>query len=273
MYLIVLLFLILNETKLVYPSSKFPRGNWEPDDFVFEEIEFLAGDGTRLVGWYLPANQKPETGDDRNGEPVSQSTETILLCHGNAENVAQSANYMGNDFRKTLNANVFIFDYRGFGKSEGTPSEPGLIDDSESALQWLSDRSGLSPDKIIIVGHSIGGGPAVHLAGKFGCKALVLDRTFNSLVAAAEANYPIFPLRYFMQNQFRSDEKIADYDGPLFQSHGVDDQLIPLELAKKLFDTAPTENKRFLLFEGMGHFDWMPENYWPELKAFIGNVD
>jgi pimeloyl-ACP methyl ester carboxylesterase len=273
LYLMVLALLIINETQLVYPGSKYPRGNWQPDDFSFEEIEFRASDGTRLIGWYLSSNPPIVNQENRDGENPTQFAETVLLCHGNGENVAQSAAYSGDYLRQTLKANVFVYDYRGFGKSEGTPNEPGLIDESEAALKWLTERTGLSPNQIIIVGHSIGGGPAVHLAGKFGCKTLVLQRTFSSLSAAAGANYPIFPVRYLMQNQFRSDEKIVAYGGPLFQSHGTEDSLIPLPLAEKLFDAAPTENKQFMAVEGMGHFDLLPEYYWADLKAFIGNVD
>ena len=283
LYVGILLFLMANETSLVYPGSKYPRGNWTPTDFEFEEVQFLSADGTRLVGWYLPppeiqeapsgesaADEKP-TGDSvspEDGRPI----ETILLCHGNAENIAQSAGYMGNMLRTSLNAELFVFDYRGFGKSEGVPAEQGVLQDAEAALKWLNEKTGMSPAEIILVGHSIGGGPAVHLASKHGAKALVLQRTFNALTEPAANQYPWLPIRYVMRNQFRSVDWIKEFHGPLFQSHGTADRLIPIHMGRELFDAAPTTKKRFFAVDGMTHWDALPEEYWRQLARFIDRL-
>lgn len=264
-YALILVLLIIFETNIVYPVSKYPRGNWNPTQFVFEEIEFQAQDSTHLVGWFLP----------RPADVANQSSglsETILLCHGNAENAAQASAYMGDLMRKNLNADVFVFDYRGYGKSAGAPFEEGLLDDAESALKLLCDRTNKKPEEITLVGHSLGGGPACHLASKYSCKALVLQRTFSSIVDAGQANYPIFPVRYLMRNRFPSAEKIKNYSGPLFQSHGSDDEIIPIQLAKKLFANAATGQKQFYEVAGMTHFDPLPNGYWANLRSFIVNL-
>ena len=276
LYIGILLVLMANETSLVYPGSEYPRGNWDPVGFNFEEVEFRSDDGTRLVGWYLPppavdaaAENQPEHEDLESGQ---QSVETILLCHGNAENVSQSATYIGEMLRRTLNAELFVFDYRGFGKSEGVPAERGVLEDSEAAFEWLKTKSGKSPSEIILVGHSIGGGPAVHLASKHGAKSLVLQRTFNAITEPAAKQFPWLPIRYVMRNRFRSIDKIRDYPGPVFQSHGTADRLIPIHMGRELFDAAPTKTKQFISVEGMGHLDPLPENYWGQLSQFIESL-
>jgi fermentation-respiration switch protein FrsA (DUF1100 family) len=265
LYVAVLLFLMANETKLVYPGSKYPRGNWTPENFDYEEVEFQSADGTKLVGWYLHA---PDAAEIATAE-IEADAEFLLLCHGNAENVAQSAAYVGDRLRKALRANVFVFDYRGYGKSEGVPFERGVLEDSEAAFEWLKQKSGKAADEIILVGHSIGGGPAVHLASEQGARTLVLQRTFNALTEPAANQYPWLPIRYVMRNQFRSIDKIRNYQGPLFQSHGVQDRLIPIRMGRELFDAAPTTRKKFIAVDGMSHYEPLPESYWSDLKQFV----
>lgn len=263
-YLAILGTLAAKETSLVYPGSKYPRGLWKPINFNHDEVEFKSGDGTNLVGWYM---KKPLI------IPIGSPDRTVLLCHGNAENVAESAGYTGEYFRHSLIADVFVFDYRGYGKCEGTPHEAGVLADSEAALKWLCYKTGKSPKDIIIVGRSLGGGPAVHLAKEFGCKALVLQRTFSSLTDAAQHSYPWLPVRLVMRNQYLSYEKIKTCDCPLYQSHGSDDKLIPVELALKLFRSSPSETKRFAEFPGVGHYDPLPLGYWYDLRDFINSID
>ncbi len=269
-YLTLLVWLLLYETQLVYPGSKYPRGNWQPADFQFEEIEFVSADGTKLVGWFLPRPTTPKRVNiSAPGDQDPRLSETILLCHGNAENSAQSAAYFGENLRRTFNADLFVFDYRGYGKSEGTPFEAGILDDAEAALAWLCDRTGKTASEIMLVGHSLGGGPACHLAGTQGCKLLILDRTFNSLAGAAQWNYPLFPVQYLMRNQYHSTMKIKKYQGPVVQSHGTTDELIPIVLARELFEAAPTNKKIFLAIPDMGHFDPFPTDYWSQLKNSV----
>jgi fermentation-respiration switch protein FrsA (DUF1100 family) len=263
-YLAILGTLAYSEHSLVYPGSKYPRGIWEPINFNHEEVDFQSEDGTRLVGWYL---KKPILA------PAGRPDRTVLVCHGNAENVAESAGYTGEYFRHTLIADVFVFDYRGYGKCDGRPCEAGVLADSEAALKWICNKTGKSPMDIIIVGHSLGGGPAVHLAQEYGCKALVLQRTFSSMTDTAQHSYPWLPVRFVMRNHYCSHEKIKTCDCPLYQSHGADDQLIPIELALKLFRSSPSTTKKFSEYSGMGHYDPLPLGYWYDLRDFIDTID
>lgn len=256
MYCCLLVLLVFSENSLVYPGSKYPRGNWEPP-FAFEEIEFDSGDGTKLVGWFLPA---------------SDANETVLVCHGNAENVAHSSAHMGNSLRSLLNANVFTFDYRGYGKSEGTANEAGVLADAEAALAWLAERTGKPTSEIVVVGHSIGGGPAVHLGSVSPVKALVLQRTFASIVEPAQDKYWFVPVSLLMQNRFPSAEKIKKCDAPLFQSHGESDQIVPIKSGRKIFENSPATKKEFFELPDANHWAPYPNEYWLRLRDFINSI-
>ena len=263
-YLAILGTLAFKETSLVYPGSKFPKGLWEPINFNYEEVVFESADGTELVGWYM---NKPLI------IPPNCSDRTVLLCHGNGENVAESAGYNGEYFRHTLYADVFVFDYRGFGKCEGTPTEAGILADADAALKWVCAKTNKQPEDIILVGHSLGGGPAVHLASTYGCKAMILQRTFSSMTDAAQHSYPWLPVSWIMRNRYPSHEKIKTCECPLYQSHGADDKLIPVESALKLFRSSPAKVKKFNEFVGIGHYDELPLDYWYDVREFMNRVD
>ncbi len=255
--------LVLFENRLVYPGAKYPAGNWEAEQQGFTEVEFTAADETKLFGWYLPLQ-------DQSGPTRPR---TILYCHGNGENIAQGGAFTSKQFRNTLQANVFSFDYRGFGKSEGSPNEAGIQEDADAAMTWVCEHDKIKPTDVIIVGHSLGGGVACYLAEKHGCKALILQRTFSSLPDAASLKYWMFPVRWVMKNQMNSAEAIKNCDMPLFQSHGGADKLVPIDMGKKIFDQSPSTRKKFFEAPDMAHWQPLPDHYWTELEAFVDEVD
>lgn len=272
-YLLMIACLALFENRLVYPGSKYPAGNWESEQQGFTEVEFAAADNTKLFGWYLPLQGSSPEGSGAVDASGSTRARTILHCHGNGENIAQVGAFTSKQFSSVLQANVFSFDYRGFGKSEGSPHEAGLQQDADAALAWICEQDKVKPADVIIVGHSLGGGMACYLAEKHGCKALILQRTFSSLPDAAARKYWMFPVSWVMQNRMNSAEAIKCCDVPLFQSHGDADRLIPIDLGKKLFDNSPAANKKFFEVPGMNHWDYLPDHYWTELEAFFDKVD
>ena len=272
-YLVMIGLLALFENRLVYPGSKYPAGNWDNQQQGFTEVEFAAADETKLFGWYLPRTNPSgtESGADETANPLRPRT--VLHCHGNGENIAQVGSFSTKLFSEVLKANVFTFDYRGYGKSEGTPTEAGVKQDADAALAWLCEQDKVQPADVIIVGHSLGGGLACYLAKKHGCKALILQRTFSSLPDAAARKYWMFPVRLIMRNQMNSAEAIKSCDVPLFQSHGDKDSLVPIDLARKLFANSPSQDKQFFEVPGMSHWDPLPAEYWVELEAFFERVD
>ncbi|MBV1706031.1 MAG: alpha/beta hydrolase [Hyphomicrobiales bacterium] len=204
----------------------------------FERLTLTTSDNQTLIAWYKKA------------APLHP---TLLYLHGNLGNLGEFANRY-----KILSANgdgVLAVDYRGFGASTGSPTEPGLIIDGETAYNALIAREiGLS--HIIIYGHSLGSGIAVALAARHRVAALVLEAPFSSAVDVGAYRYPEFPVRDLMRDQFRSDLRIGKVKCPILIMHGTDDKTVPYQFGKRLFDLAP-QPKDMFTFPGDGH-DLLP---------------
>jgi fermentation-respiration switch protein FrsA (DUF1100 family) len=156
---------------------------------------------------------------------------------------------------------VFAFDYRGYGRSEGTPSEQGVLADARAARRWLAEREGVAEQDIVLYGRSLGGGVAVDLAAKDSARALILESTFTSLPAVANDALPLWP-GVIMLNRYNSLAKIGDYHGPLLMSHGDADEVIPIAQGERLF-AAANEPKRFVRIAEADH-NWSPPKYYVE---------
>jgi uncharacterized protein len=243
------------ENSLVFQPARYPDGNWRPQGLRFEDAWFASADGTRLNGWYLPCEQPRAT---------------VLYCHGNGGNVAYWS-AAARQLRDRVGVSVMLFDYRGYGRSEGTPTEQGVLADARSARAWLSRREGLAESQIVLMGRSLGGGVAVDLAAADGARALVLESTFTSMPDVGKTMFPLLPLRLLMETRFDSERKIRNYRGPLLQSHGTADRLIPYQIGCRLFDTA-NQPKQFVPIPGGDHNDPQSEEYYQALSAFLGQL-
>ena len=254
-YLGIILVLLFLENSLVYPAPRYPEGDWEARHLPHEDVHFTSADGTKLHGWYV---EHP------------QPRAVLLYCHGNGEHVAYNDGLLAmlrDDFR----VSVFAFDYRGYGRSEGKPFETGILEDAEAAQAWLAERAGIRQQDIVLMGRSIGGGVAVHLAAKNGARGLILESTFSSLPDAAARQFPWLPVGWLMKNRYDSVTKIAGYKGPLLMSHGDCDTLIPMELSRKLFDAAPGA-KEFYCISGGDHNCAQPAEYYQKLDEFLEKI-
>jgi hypothetical protein len=256
-YLGIMLVMVWLENSFIYYPVKYPSGDWSPPGLEFEDAWFEADDGTRLHGWFL---EHPE------------AIGTALFCHGNAGNLAWRAD-MVRLLRDRSRLNVLIFDYRGYGRSDGRPSEQGVYADARAARRWLADRVGIEPAEVILMGRSIGGAVAVELAATDGAGGLVLESTFTSLPDVAADFYPFLPVRWLMTNRFESIQKIPNYEGPLLQTHGEADTLVPIEQGRRLFDAAAqAEPRAFISYPGLDHNDPQPLDYYDrELPAAIAS--
>lgn len=254
-YLVLLLLAMLFENKLIFFPSPHPEGDWQPAGIHPEDAWFSA-DGLRLHGWFL---------DHDNPRAV------VLFCHGNAGNITHRAMTL-QLLNQRLGAKVLMFDYRGYGRSEGKPNEAGILADARAARAWLARRAGVAEDEIVVIGRSIGGAVAVDLAAKDGARALVLESTFNTLPDAAAYHFPWFPVRWVMRTRLDSQSKIPNYHGPLLQSHGTADTVVPYELGRRLFEAA-NEPKQFRPLPGHDHNDPQPPDYYDALAAFLDGLD
>lgn len=252
-YLIICLLLMIFEERLVFPAPDPESANWSPANLDFQNIEFKAEDNIKLHGWLV-----------EHSDPQAY----ILFMHGNGEDVARLAPML-RDYRERFQATIFAFDYRGYGKSEGSPNEAGILLDAEAALQKFTSLTGAQPNQIVLYGRSLGGGVAVHLAGSKGAKALVLERTFSHMVDAAAQLYWWAPVRLLMRNRFDSLSRIGGYEGPVLQSHGDRDRLIPIENGQELFVACRSNEKQFITLRGVGHNGPNPTSYLQKLEAFL----
>ncbi len=243
------------EQSQVFQPVAFPEGNWEPEGLAFEDAWFTAADGTQLHGWYVP-HPNPRA--------------VALFAHGNAGNVSHRADSL-RILRDRHQLAVLAFDYRGYGKSEGTPSEVGLLQDARAGRAWLAQRAAVAENDIVLLGRSLGGGVMADLAAKDGARGLVLASTFTSLPDVGRHHLPLVPARLLMTNRFDSIGKIGDYQGPLLQSHGDADRVIPFEFGKRLF-AAANEPKRFVRQPGGGHNSPQSDEYRDALDEFIDGL-
>lgn len=248
-YLLVLLTMLFLENALIFFPSRYPDGNWKPAALKPEDAWFQAADGTKLHGWYLPC-------DDPRA--------VVLFAHGNGGNLTHRDEVL-RILHQRLRAAVLIFDYRGYGRSEGSPSEQGVLQDARAARDWLCQRTALQPADLVLMGESLGGAVAVDLAADGGARGLILENTFSSLPDVAGHHYRWLPVGLVMRSRFNSVAKIGRYHGPLLQLHGDADTIVPIEYSRRLF-AAANEPKQFVEIPGGDHND-------PHTPAFITAVD
>jgi fermentation-respiration switch protein FrsA (DUF1100 family) len=238
---------------LFYPE-KYPAGDWNPSELKYEDVWFNAADGTRLHGWYCPAD-KPRA--------------VVLYAHGNGGNVSHRAALLRR-FQNDLRLTLLIFDYRGYGRSEGAPTVEGVVQDARAARTALARRAGVTETQVVLMGRSLGGAVVVQLAADSPPRGLILQSTFSSLKDVAAHYYPALAW-LAPAGKLNSAAKIARYKGPLLQSHGDADRTVPYALGRKLFEAA-REPKRFVTIPGGDHNDPLTPEYYRQLKDFLGSL-
>lgn len=254
-YLLITVILMILEEWFIFFPARYPEGEWQPSGLEFEDAWFQSSDGTRLHGWYVP-HEQPRA--------------VILFCHGNAGNITHRAETL-QILNKLVGVSVLIFDYRGYGRSEGKPNEPGILADARAARAWLAQRAGIAEKNVVLMGRSLGGAVAVHLAAQHGARALVLESTFTSVPDLAAHHYPWLPVRRLLRTRFNCVDKIAAYRGPLLQSHGDADTIVPYSFGRRLFEAA-NEPKQFFTIPGGDHNDPQNRLYYETLAAFLDRL-
>ena len=200
-------------------------------DLAYEEIYFGTSDNKRLNGWFIPNNN---------------AKFTILFCHGNAGNISHRIEKVS--ILHNLGVNIFVFDYRGYGKSSGKPSESGLYKDAEAAYRYLVEKRKISKDDIILYGESIGSAVIIDLAKKVDVKALITEEAFTSIKDMARMAYPFLP-HFIFSSRFDCISKIKDVTCDKLIIHSIDDEIVPFYLGERLFNAARPP-KKFLKIRG-----------------------
>lgn len=261
LYLIVIivLFLIfvryLENTSVFYPQRTLDA---TPDDLglPFDNVEITTQDHVKLHGWLIKA-------------PSAKST--LLFFHGNAGNISGRLGKI--DLFHRLGLNVLIIDYRGYGNSEGHPSEQGIYKDAVAAYDYLMGREDMHDQSIISYGASLGGAVAIDLAIQRDVSCIIVDSTFSSAADIAKRIYPFIP-SFLMKTKLDSIGKINDISVPILFIHSTEDQTIPFALGKKLYDATPGQ-KEFIEIVGThteGHI-YDKEKIKNGIGAFLKKLD
>ena len=216
---------------IYYPTKEIALS---PGDIglKYEDAYFKTEDDLRLNGWFIPAEH---------------SRGTLIFCHGNAGNISHRVEIV--EIFNKLNLSVFIFDYRGYGRSQGVPSEQGLYQDAQAAYQYLLNREDVDKRTIVIYGKSIGANVAINLASKVSAAALISESGFTSAYDMGRKLFPYLPIKWIITTKFDALEKIRDITIPKLIIHSRDDEIIPFKLGERLFEAAP-QPKEFYQMQG-----------------------
>ena len=203
---------------------------------AFEDVELLTEDKVRLHGWFIPS-------DNARG--------TLLFFHGNAGNISHRLDSIA--IFNRMNLDVFIFDYRGYGQSQGRVSETGTYLDAEAAWFYLVETRAIDADEIIVFGRSLGASIAAWLASRHRPAALILESSFSSVPSMAQRLYPFLPVKWLASFSYDTRQYVSRIDCPLLVAHSKGDEIIPYAEGRLVFDAAPAD-KQFLDMRG-GHND------------------
>lgn len=219
-YLVLRLF----EYSQVYHPDRYFRSTGAELGRPFQDVRFTASDGVALHGWFYPA--------DTNSDHRQLA---VLVCHGNAGNIGDRLDVCAAFL--SAGVNVFLFDYRGYGQSEGRPSEQGTYLDAQAAHEWLQNK-GFAPGEIIVHGESLGGGVASELATRETVAALVLQSTFTSITDLGAELFPWLPVRWLATIHYDTRSKLSRIHVPVLILHGREDTLVRFRHAERNFAAA-----------------------------------
>jgi len=249
--------LVFGENRFIYFPARGLTTTPADAGLDFVDVHFNAEDGVRLHGWWVPGqvNEAP-----------------LLWFHGNAGNLSNRVALL-ELLHDELDVGVFMFDYRGYGRSEGNPSEAGLYADARAALEATQMHAEVRQDEIVVVGQSLGAAVAVELASTHSVRGVVLEAAFTSIPDMARHHYSFLPVWPLLKTSFDSEARISSIDAPLLMSHGADDDIVPLDMGRELF-AAAEEPKEFSLVKGAGHNDvYLTADYIATLRGFLGSLD
>ncbi len=212
----------------------------DPGDrgLAFEDVYFEAPDGVTLHGWFVPGRTEA----------------TMLWLHGNGGNIGHRVDNIA-ELHARLGVGLFIFDYRGYGRSEGSPTEEGTYLDAEAALGYLAAREDVDRRRVALFGRSLGCAVAAELAARHDVSAVVLESPFTSIQAMAKRAYPFLPgIGALVSTRYDTLAKVREVHAPLMVMHGDRDETAPFDMGEEVFEAA-NPPKRFYRIEGAGHND------------------
>jgi fermentation-respiration switch protein FrsA (DUF1100 family) len=216
---------------IFYPVSELIQtpADWGME---YEDVTVDTEDGLKLHGWYIPH---------------PQADNVLLFFHGNAGNISHRRESI--EIFHRLGLDVYIIDYRGYGKSEGSPGEKGFYRDARAAWRFLTEAKGYTPDRIVIFGRSLGGAVAAKLASEVRARGLILESTFSSAKDFARVVFRILSRLVVIRYDFNTAGNLQQVDYPVLVLHSPDDEIMPFHLGRKVFQSA-NEPRHFVTMRG-----------------------
>jgi fermentation-respiration switch protein FrsA (DUF1100 family) len=248
---------VLEEKLIFYPVAAIEETPSQRS-LAFDDVYFTTTDGVRLNGWFIPH---------------TRAKATLLWFHGNAGNIGHRVENI-KLLHDLVGINIFIFDYRGYGRSNGKVSEAGTYSDGEAALTYLDSRKDVDSDSIVFFGRSLGAAVAAELATRRHCQGLILETPFSSIRDMARAAFPLLPIGGLLRTKYDIVEKVKKNKCPLLVLHGDQDDIVPFAQGRKVFEAAP-EPKAFYVISGARHNDTYlvgGRSYFAALKRFIESL-
>lgn len=252
------------ENKLIFHPDNDLDSTPENYGLEYDDVAFHTDDGVKLHGWFIYSKKVSQYKD----------TYTLLWFHGNAGNIGHRLENI-EMLCDRIPVNIFIFDYRQFGKSEGKISEKGTYLDAKAALAYLNSRKDINVEKIIFLGRSLGSAVAIDLALKEKCRALILETPFTSIKEMCKVLHPILPLHCVVRTKYDSIAKIKNVKTPVLIIHGDKDDYVPIEQGRKLYEAA-NEPKEFYTVPGGTHngiYIEGGEEYFNVIKRFVNKLE
>ena len=255
-YIVFGMYIYFMQSRLIFYPDMLGRNlvaTPESIGLAYQNIEFVTEDNIKLHGWFIPDKE---------------AKATLLFFHGNVGNISHRLNLI--KFFHQMELNVFIIDYRGYGKSEGKITEEGTYKDAEAAWTYLRQIQHIREKQIIIFGRSLGASIATWLASRHTPAALIIESGFSSAVSMGQRLYPFLPVRWLTQFKYNTLQYVKTVSCPVMVAHSRNDEIIPYDEGRKIFEAAP-EPKKFFEMRG-GHNDGFitsGTSYVKALKSFI----
>ena len=246
----LLLLVYFFQDRLLYFPTRDLFGTPRDRGFEYEEVRLTTSDGVGLHGWFVPA-------------PAARAT--VLYLHGNGGNISHRLERIA--LLRSIGLNVFIFDYRGYGQSEGRPGEEGTYDDARAAWRYLTQTRGIPASEIVPYGVSLGGAIAAKLCAEEPARALIIDSSFTSVPDLGADVYSWLPVRWLGRFEYATKDHITRVRSPVLVIHSRDDEIIPFRHGEQLY-AAAGEPKQLLEILG-GHND----NFYVSRAQYLTGID